>query len=261
MLHEIVARPSLRLRALYWCNRAVLFVSTLFLGEWALYGVFRCPFVVPFVSCQNCPVITCPGQAARMFWGFWGVWLGGAVLFGRAFCGWLCPGHLVNRVLTLNPLRFGPNPVGVVNYRWAKYLALAACLTAWFVMGQPRIDVPIRVGEFWPSAWLTWKHAFPMWDLRLLITLCGAALGLVVLMCWCRFVCPFGAALELARKFSLFRFFRTQGCNDCDRCRQVCAMRTRPDEENCTNCGDCAGSCPTDCIRFGVKRHGGKGNS
>ena len=52
-----------------------------------------------------------------MFWGFWGVWLGVAVLFGKAFCGWLCPGHLVNRVLTLNPLRFGPNPVGVVNYR------------------------------------------------------------------------------------------------------------------------------------------------
>ena len=81
MLHEIVARPSLRLRALQWCNRAVLFASTLFLGEWALFGVFRCPFVVPFVSCQNCPVITCPGQAARMFWGFWGVWLAVAALF------------------------------------------------------------------------------------------------------------------------------------------------------------------------------------
>ena len=89
----------------------------------------------------------------------------------------------------------------------------------------------------------------------------GWGAALVVLMCWCRFVCPFGAALELARKFSVLRLFRTAQCNDCDRCRQVCAMRTRPDEENCTNCGDCAGSCPTDCIRFGVKRHGGKGNS
>lgn len=228
MLHEIVARPSLRLRALHWCNRVVLFVSTLFLGEWALYGVFRCPFVVPFVSCQNCPVITCPGQGGTNVLGFLGRVAGRlAVLFGKAFCGWLCPGHLVNRVLALNPVHFGSNPVGVANFRWAKYLALAACLTAWFALGQARVDVPIRVGEFWPSAWLTWKHAFPMWDLRLLITLGNVALGLVVLMCWCRFVCPFGAALELARKFSVLRFFRTEQCNDCDRCRQVCAMRTK----------------------------------
>ena len=92
-----------------------------------------------------------------------------------------------------------------------------------------------------------------MWDLRLLITLGGLALGLVVLMCWCRFVCPFGAALEVARKFAPFRFYRTEQCNDCDKCRRVCVMRTRPGEENCTNCGDCAESCPTDCIRFGVK--------
>lgn len=55
MLHEIVARPSLRLRALQWCNRAVLFASTLFLGEWALFGVFRCPFVVPFVELPELP--------------------------------------------------------------------------------------------------------------------------------------------------------------------------------------------------------------
>ena len=154
-MHEIVARPSLRLRTLRWCNRAVLIASTLFIGEWGLYGAFRCPFVVPFVSCQNCPVITCPGQVSRMFWGFWGIWLAVAVFFGRAFCGWLCPGNFVNRVLALNPFKFGPNPVGVKNYRWAKYLMLAAGLLVWFAMGQPRVNVPLRVGEFWPSVMLT----------------------------------------------------------------------------------------------------------
>lgn len=253
MMHEIVARPSLRLRALNWCNRAVLFASTLFLGEWGLYGAFRCPFVVPFVSCQNCPVIACPGQAARLFWGFWGVWLAVAVCFGRAFCGWLCPGQLVNRMLALNPFRPEPNPEAVQNWRWAKYVALAACLWAWFALGQPRVNVPIRVGEFWPSVWLTWKHAFPMWDLRLVVTMAGVLFGLVALMCWCRFICPFGAALDLARRCSFWGFYKTAACNNCDKCRKVCVMRTRPGEENCTNCGDCAGSCPTGCIRFGFR--------
>ncbi|ATD81920.1 MULTISPECIES: 4Fe-4S binding protein [Desulfovibrio] len=253
MLHEIVARPSVKLRMLHWCNRAALFASTLFIGEWGLYGAFRCPFVVPFVSCQNCPVITCPGQMSRLFWGFWGVWLAVALFFGRAFCGWLCPGSLVNRALALNPLRFKANPPGISSYKWTKYLMLAAGLTIWFIMGQPRVNVPLRIGEFWPSVWLTWEHAFPMWQLRLVITVAILALGLGVLMCWCRFACPFGAALELVRRFSFFRFYKTQECNDCDQCKRACLMRTRPDEENCTNCGDCVGSCPKDCIRFGIK--------
>ena len=41
------------------------------LGQWSFYGIFRCPFLVPYVSCQNCPVITCHGRILSTFWGFW----------------------------------------------------------------------------------------------------------------------------------------------------------------------------------------------
>lgn len=257
MSPEIVARPSLRFRALQICNRVVLLASTLFLGEWGLYGAFRCPFVVPFVSCQNCPVLTCPGQISRMFWGFWGVWIAVGLFFGRTFCGWLCPGGLVNRALSLNPFKPRENSANTAPFLWGKYLLLAGGLWAWFILGQPRVNVPIRVGEFWPSVWLTYEHAFPMWQLRFGILIAMLAVTLFAVMSWCRFACPFGGALELVRRFALFKFYKTDNCNNCNKCLRVCPMRTRPDEHNCTNCGDCAHVCPTDCIRFG-RKPGGK---
>ena len=69
------------------------------LGQWSFYGIFRCPFVVPYISCQNCPVITCHGRLFTMFWGFWLLLPLSVFLFGRAFCGWVCPGGLVNQLI------------------------------------------------------------------------------------------------------------------------------------------------------------------
>lgn len=253
MSPEITARPGPRLKTLRWSNRAALFLSTLFLGEWGLYGAFRCPFVVPFVSCRNCPVMTCPGQLASMFWGFWGVWLAAALCFGRAFCGWLCPGAFLNRTLGLNPLRFSERRSVAAVFAKGKFFMLGAGLWAWFILGQPRVNIPIRIGEFWPSVLLTYEHAFPMWQLRFGIAVAVSALGIGVLMCWCRLACPFGGALEIMRRVAPFRFFKTSDCDQCDKCRQSCPMRTRPDEENCINCGDCVATCPKGCVRFGKK--------
>ena len=47
---------------LKWIRRmsqtAMLFV----IGEFGFYGIFRCPFAVPYVSCAGCPVVQCPGR-------------------------------------------------------------------------------------------------------------------------------------------------------------------------------------------------------
>ncbi len=253
MSPEIEARPSLRLRGLLLVNRIVQWASLAFLGEWALYGVFRCPFVVPFVSCQNCPVITCPGRAAGMFWGVWGAWLAVAVFFGRAFCGWFCPGGLVHRIAALNPFKVRLNTGAIRDFSCGKYVVLLCAVGVYFLMYQPRVNVPIRVGEFWPSTLLTFEHAFPMWLFRTWVLIALVVLGLFVVHAWCRFACPAGGLLELMNRFSIFKVRKTSACNDCDRCRRVCYMETRPEEINCTNCGDCLKVCPQRCIGIGRK--------
>ena len=84
-------KKTLPLTALRRLTQAV-FLGVL--GQWSFYGIFRCPFLVPYVSCQNCPVITCHGRIFTMFWGFWLLLPLSVLLVGRAFCGWACPAEL-----------------------------------------------------------------------------------------------------------------------------------------------------------------------
>lgn len=225
------------------------------LGQWSFYGIFRCPFLVPYVSCQNCPVITCHGRIVTMFWGFWLLLPVSALLFGRAFCGWGCPGGLLNQMIG----RIAPFKLRVRNILTrlgpsGKYLGLAVVLYCYYILAQPRVDIPIRIGEFFQSVLLTFEHANLEWLVRTFFVLGFLGLGLIVANAWCRFACPCGGLLELVRHFALFRFYKTSKCNDCNKCLAVCDMGTRPNEAGCTNCGDCREVCPSDAIAFGRQK-------
>ena len=225
----------------------------LVLGQWSFYGIFRCPFAVPFISCESCPVITCMGRWTSIFWGFWLLLPLSVVLVGRAFCGWLCPGGLVNQLIgTLTPFRlqFKGKVARLASY--GKYLAIPAVLFLFYGLGNPRWAIPIRTaGDFTQALQLTFEHASHPWMIRTFVVLAMVVAGFLVTNLWCRFACPTGGLLELFQRFSLFRFFRTEKCNDCQECLHACPMETRPAEHNCTNCGDCLNSCPIDAIEFG----------
>jgi len=225
------------------------------LGQWSFYGIFRCPFLVPFVNCQSCPVITCWGRITPLFFSFWVFLPLSVIVFGRAFCGWLCPGGLVNHLIgkaSVLKMRLGKDHVKLALL--GLFTGLLLALVLWLGLGNPRSMVPIRVGEFWSSLKLSFQHAFPLWLVRTFVVLGLVAAGFVVANLWCRFACPTGGALELVKRISLFRVFKTTACNDCNACLRACEMGTRPDETNCTNCGDCLRSCPVGAIKIGRKR-------
>ncbi|MEN6439143.1 MAG: 4Fe-4S binding protein [Syntrophobacter sp.] len=225
------------------------------IGQWSFYGIFRCPFLVPYISCQNCPVITCHGRIFSIFWGFWFLLPVSVLLFGRAFCGWACPGGLLNQILG----KIAPVKLRVKNLitRFAlpgQYLGLAASLVAYFYFEQARLNVPIRVGGFFESVSLTFEHSGMLWLVRTFIVIGFLVLGLLVANAWCRFACPTGSLLETFKRFALFSFYKTSDCNGCDKCLKVCEMGTRPGETNCTNCGDCLSACPSGSIHFGGRK-------
>jgi ferredoxin-type protein NapH len=250
--HKVGTAASIPLT---WIRRAVQTGMLAVLGNWSFYGIFRCPFPVPFVNCKHCPVITCWGRLATLFWGFWLLLPLSAILFGRVFCGWLCPGGFVNQMvgkISLFKLR--------IRNRWTR-LAIgglaagsATALILWLGIGNPRWLVPIRVGEFWSSVGLSFAHATPYWLVRTFVVLGLFAGGLLVANLWCRFACPTGGLLELCKRFSLFGIYKTSACVNCDHCLKICEMGTRPGEANCTNCGECLNSCPVDAIKIGRKR-------
>ena len=239
---------------LMWIRRLTQFAMLAVLSQWSFYGIFRCPYLVPFVNCQTCPVITCWGRITSLFWGFWALLLVSVVFFGRVFCGWACPGGLVNQLvckISVFKMRIRNRFTEIAP--WGLFAGLALAVIIWIGLYNPRSMIPIRVGEFWSSIRLSFEHASVIWLVRTFIVLGLVVAGLGIANLWCRFACPTGGLLELAKRFSLFRIFKTSACNDCDACLKICEMGARPDETNCTNCGDCLKSCPVDAIKIGKK--------
>lgn len=240
---------------LTWARRLTQTSMLAVLGQWSFYGLFRCPFPVPFIDCQTCPVITCFGRITTLFWGFWLLLPLSVVLFGRAFCGWACPGGLVNQLigkLSITKMRIQNRFTKIASL--GLFAGLVIALILWLGLDNPRWMVPIRIGEFWSAIRLSFEHASSFWLIRTFIVLGLVAAGLAVANLWCRFACPTGGLLELIKRISLFRVFKTSACNDCNNCLKICEMGSRPNEVNCTNCGDCLKSCPVDAIKIGRKQ-------
>ncbi len=222
----------------------------LFIGEFAFYGIFRCPFAIPYVSCESCPVVQCPG---RTIWlPVWIIIFGSALLFGRAFCGWACP------VGTFSDLLGKPFSVrGKLNDKilkaasHLKYVVLILSLILLIVYNNPRWAVPIRTGDFFASIGLTFDHANLLWISRTVFVSAAIVLGVFFSNIWCRFLCPTGGILDIFNRFSIFKFRMTSDCNDCQVCKNKCSMNTRPAEINCNNCGECISLCPVDSIKYG----------
>lgn len=235
-------------RTMNWKRRLAQVASLVLLGEFAFYGVFRCPFTVPYVSCGNCPVVQCPGR--KWYLPIWGTLLVSAVVFGRAFCGWACPGGLVSDLLGKAAL-FRRKVVGVADrvLSAGKYVVLAGALVAWLIFDNPRWAIPIRTGGFFGSVGLTFEHARGLWIGRTVVVLVAIGLGVAISHAWCRYLCPTGGVLEGMNRLALFRYYKDGRCDNCEACATVCNLETRPAESNCNNCGDCAGVCPVDAIK------------
>lgn len=239
--------------AIQWKRRGTQLIFLWLIGEFSYYGMFRCPFAVPYVSCANCPVVQCPGR--KLWLSFWLLLLASTILFGRAFCGYACPGGMVSQVLGKAAIVRG-RMKGLIDrlLGTGKYVAALACLYVLFPLHNPRWAIPIRTGEFFQSTALTFEHANSFWLVRTWFVVGALALGIMIPHFWCRYLCPTGGILDILKRFSVLRYFKTEACTDCNECRSICEIETRPEEANCTNCAACPDICPVNAIEFGWKK-------
>ena len=205
------------------------------IGQWAYYGIFRCPFIVPFVNCQSCPIVTCWGRIATVFFGFW-LFIPVLVIF------------LAFKLKLKNNKKLRYAQIGMV-------LAVLLSAGVYFIYGNPRVMIPIRTSdEYLNAVIMSFKFSDWYWAVRTAVVVALIAASLIVANLWCRFACPSGGIMELLRKISIFRVYKTDACDNCNACLRKCEMGTRPDEMNCTNCGDCMDVCHADAIKFGRKK-------
>jgi polyferredoxin len=228
--------------------------------------------------------------------------IGFTMVFGRFFCGWLCPLGTINQlagnlarspaskehkselrelnrptawlrpkyyilIFILGAALFGSAIGGVLDpmallYRGVVFGLLPALqiivaklfsLIGWFganitggVLGDIRHTLlPLRPPRFEWSAFffltLIAIVASNAWRPRF----------------WCRTLCPTGALLGLAARFSLFGFtVDEKGCTSCANCLGSCQGSSGADDRDkwrpaeCMMCFDCADDCPTGAARF-----------
>jgi len=182
------------------------------------------------------------------------------LLFGRFYCGWICPATLIYE---LNDslaawLRKAGLPVSRRNLdRRIKYVVLATGIVLSMYFGAvmfASIYPPAIIGReiYYAIALSGFGAGAVFFLMTLLFDLMVTRRG------FCRYVCPGGALYSLLGRYRLFRIKRNvETCNDCAKCNVVCQFGLDPLQDNfgmeCNNCTACIAVCPTDALSFTMK--------
>jgi len=194
------------------------------------------------------------------------------LVFGRFFCGWMCPmgtmHHVLGFLLRSKRVRERLERNRTRRSRAVKYAVLAAMLGAAFAGS-------VQAGLLDPIA-TTWRalsvSVFPAlsnatggyyqgerrftWSLVAAgVFYAAIALNLVYPRFYCRVLCPLGALLGVLSKLSLFRIVRrAEACKDCDVCAADCAGAADPAgtplATECMLCLNCTSACPRGAIAY-----------
>ena len=173
------------------------------------------------------------------------------LLWGRVFCGFLCPfGALQDFITRIVPHRFQRAVPQRIHDR-AIYLKYGILL---LIVGLAALPAQIAVYQYFePFGTVFYRSTSP-----LLLSIAGGFLvaSAVVPRFYCRYACPLGAALGVASLLSFFRIRRVEQCEPCKVCEIACptgAIRgPEIDFKECVRCNVCETKLLT---KAGVCRH------
>ncbi|MGA2274479.1 MAG: DUF6599 family protein [Bryobacteraceae bacterium] len=214
------------------------------------------------------------------------------LFLGRFFCGWICPlgtlNHLVSNVRSEK--KSGLRGIASNRYKpWQglKYYLLFALLAAAFLggalvgildpvaltvrslalsvlpAGNYALNALVELGHghsVLPAALLSFKQPhFRQGFLLGVIFIVILALNLRVTRFWCRALCPLGALLGLASRWSILGLEKQPAhCEDCNRCLLHCQGGDDPipgapwRKAECHLCMNCVADCPEGGIQFRI---------
>ena len=232
-----------------------------------LQSLYICPFPLPWIVCNECPVFSClfntKTTPIRRF--LLVNFLVSGVLAGKAFCSWACPyGALQELGSTFVEKPRGINSlhrdlkifkifIGLVTFLIAFSLAFPILLgyRPQLIKLSFILDPIYVVGVTLTSVFLTIPWLF--WLLRLFIFTFFLGLSIFLRRSWCK-ICPLGIILGPCNKVSLIELrFNADKCNRCNRCLLVCQMGLDPTQNglrsvDCIKCLDCVHACEESAI-------------
>jgi polyferredoxin len=183
-----------------------------------------------------------------------------SLVFGRAWCGWVCPLGTVLDIFTLNGWRGKRSPPGE-SWRKAKYGLLLVILAAallgnlsllifdpltifartlntaiWPALDQvvtaierallqiPAASGPVSTFDSWIRPGIfPYEPSYQRFGLLFALVFMGViAMNALAPRAWCRYLCPLGGLLGLISKIALFRREVGEACKGCKLCSANC---------------------------------------
>jgi polyferredoxin len=187
------------------------------------------------------------------------------IIFGRGFCGWICPfGGLPEAMATgkrerwqLNFLKEKATTSGGFHYpklkAWVKDARFGILLA--LILLSVFLAFPV-VCIVCPALWLSFMPVF--WIVAVLTVVFAIVLPFMTKRRWWCHICPIGATISILDNISFFRVrIDKEKCIKCMKCTQECHMfamepaavegKGAPDFD-CIRCGRCIEVCPTEAI-------------
>lgn len=178
--------------------------------------------------------------------------IGLALLFGRAFCGWMCPFGTISRGLEylLRRLPWRPPAYAVPERRFVRWIVMIAA------MGVSVAGVHAILFLVLPHL-LMQQSVYAMWLLGGGGAVLGIFIGLVIAglvfgpTLYCATICPTGAALSLPGRVRLFKVTLAEPATcgkNCSLCDSACWLQLEPSSgepgADCDLCARCFTVCP-----------------
>jgi ferredoxin-type protein NapH len=187
-------------------------------------------------------------------------------VFGRAFCGWLCPQNLFSEFADMASQKMiGRRMLSFTPTAIPRYVVLALMLAGCFAAGFPLANlisapgiISVQTNSIVSSGTIGAEAVL------IGIILIGEIF--VLRRFWCNYVCTVGGFL------GIFRFRKTlqvvfsedagHQCSKCHECQKACQLGLDPPGGKiyplCHNCGDCIAACEKTtgslnplCFKFG----------
>ena len=194
--------------------------------------------------------------------------IGAILLFGRAFCGWICPVPGISKLRSVFSKQEGSclriEKRGKVDSR---HFVLGASLLSAAVFGFPVFCLICPVGLTFATVFLV-MFLFSGGDVTWSVVVIPALLVIevVVFRKWCSYICPLGALMSLFGKANktLRPTVNTEACIEtahgarCGKCEEACSansvgidlhnLETGVPLNECTKCTACVEACPVHAI-------------
>ena len=222
-------------------SRAAALLLTI--GCLAYFGFYREGCVCPIGSIQNvATAVVDPSYAVPVYViAIFILPLAAALLFGRVFCGGVCPLGAIQELVLLRPVEV-PRRLDrfLGSFKWV-YLVLAVGFAV-----LPAVSRDFVICRFDPFVgFFRFTGAFHMLVLGGVFLVLGVFVGRP----YCRYLCPYGALLSAFSRYAWRSVSITPHRElDCGLCRKACPYgaieEMRAVRTSCLACARCYGSCP-----------------